>query len=127
MSINFKVLAVFKEDENMRVAVKLLEKKEYDAFHETSVFQLNTASKIDAIIHKQKSLETHKSIERLALRIVQEINNPLTISGQLQLRLSQMGNGSHDYHIFETLEEETQRIAETVRSLLSRENYTRRM
>jgi signal transduction histidine kinase len=30
-----------------------------------------------------------------------------------------MENGNPDYHIFETLEEETQRIAETVRSLLS--------
>ncbi len=72
------------------------------------------------IIHKQKSSETHKSIEHLALRIAQEINNPLTtISGQLQLRLSQIESSNPDYNIFETLEEETQRIAETVRSLLS--------
>ncbi|MCR4289309.1 MAG: ATP-binding protein [Candidatus Scalindua sp.] len=198
MSINLKVLAVFKEDENMRVAVKLLENKGYDVFHETSVFQAiatNTANKIDAIIldiddlnlkelefldvvkkinpnlfililfcnsnrekavkylergadcyilkpfyiselfaiiHKfsdrisqnggvlKGSTETHKSIEPLALRIAQEINNPLTtISGQLQLRLSQMEKSNPDYRVYETLEEEAQRIAETVRSLMA--------
>ena len=186
MSINHKILAIFREDENMRAAVKLLENKGFDVVSETSVFQAIatiTKSKIDAIIldiddlelkemefldvvkkinpnlfilisfsnsnrekaikylergadcyilkpfyiselyaiiHKQKSSETHKSIEHLALRIAQEINNPLTtISGQLQLQLSQIENGNPDYQIFETLEEETQRIAETVRSLLS--------
>jgi signal transduction histidine kinase len=85
-----------------------------------------------AIIHKfsdrisqngnflKESSETNKSIEHLALRIAQEINNPLTtISGQLQLRLSQMEDSSPDSHIYETLEEETQRIAETVRSLVT--------
>jgi signal transduction histidine kinase len=186
MSINYKILAVFRDDENMRAAVKLLENKGYSVFTETSVFHAIatvTESRVDAIIldiddlelreiefldvvkeinphlfilisfsssnrekaikyleqgadcyilkpfyiselyaiiHKQKSSETHKSIEHLALRIAQEINNPLTtISGQLQLQLSQMENGNPNYHIFETLEEETQRIAGTVRSLLS--------
>jgi signal transduction histidine kinase len=186
MSINYKILAVFREDENMRAAVKLLENKGYDVFSETSVFQaiatvtvskvdaiildiddldlkemefLNVVKKINpnlfilisfsnsnrekaikylergadcyilkpfyiselyAIIRKQKSSETHKSIEHLALRIAQEINNPLTtISGQLQLRLSQMEKSNPDYHIYETLEEETQRIAETVRDLVA--------
>ena len=186
MSINYKILAVFREDENMRAAVKLLENKGYDVFSETSVFQaiatvtvskvdaiildiddldlkemefLNVVKKINpnlfilisfsnsnrekaikylergadcyilkpfyiselyAIIRKQKSSEAHKSIEHLALRIAQEINNPLTtISGQLQLRLSQMEKSNPDYHIYETLEEETQRIAETVRDLVA--------
>jgi signal transduction histidine kinase len=185
MSINYKILAIFREDENMRAAVKLLENKGYDVFSETSVFQaiatvtenrvdtiildiddlglkemefLDVVKKINpnlfilisfsssnrekaikylergadcyilkpfyiselyAIIRKQKPSETHKSIEHLALRIAQEINNPLTtISGQLQLRLSQIENSNPDYHIYETLEEETQRIAETVRSLV---------
>jgi signal transduction histidine kinase len=198
MSINNKILAIFREDENMRAAVKLLENKGYDVFYETSVFQaivtvtenkvdviildiddldlkeiefLDVVKKINpnlfilisfcnsnrekvikylergadcyilkpfyiselfAIIHKfsdrisqngnvlQESPETHKSIEHLALRIAHEINNPLTtISGQLQLRLSQMENSNPDYHVYETLEEETQRIAETVRSLVT--------
>ncbi len=66
------------------------------------------------------SSETQKIIENFALRIAHEINNPLTtISGQLQLRLSQMENNNPDYYIFETLEEETQRIAETVRNLVT--------
>ena len=52
--------------------------------------------------------------------IAHEINNPLTtISGQLQLRLSGMDSSHPDYHVYETLEEETQRIAETVRSLVT--------
>ncbi len=186
MSINYKILAVFRDDENMRAAVNLLENKGYEVFSETSVFQAIakvTESRVDAvildiddlelremefldvvkkinqdlfilisfsssnrekaikylergadcyilkpfyiselyaIIRKQKPSETHKSIEHLALRIAQEINNPLTtISGQLQLRLAQMENSDPDYHIFETLEEETQRIAETVRSLVT--------
>ncbi len=186
MSINYKILAVFRDDENMRAAVKLLENKGYDVFSETSVFQAIstvTESRVDAIIldiddlelkemefldvvkkinpnlfilisfsnsnrekaikylergadcyilkpfyiselyaiiSKQKPSETHKPIEHLALRIAQEINNPLTtISGQLQLRLSQIESSNPDYHIYETLEEETQRIAETVRSLVT--------
>ncbi len=198
MSINYKILAVSREDENMRAAVKLLEGKGYGVFSETSVFQAIatvTESKVDAIIldiddldlkemefldvvkkinpnlfilisfcnsnrekaikflergadcyilkpfyiselfaiiHKfsdrisqnrnalEESSQTRKSIEHLALRIAHEINNPLTtISGQLQLRLSQMENSNPDYHVYETLEEETQRIAETVRSLVS--------
>lgn len=197
MSTNLKVLAIFRDDENMRVAVMPLEKKGYDVFSETSVFQaivtvnerkvdiiildiddldlkemefLDVARKINpdlfilitfcnthrekaikylergadcyilkpfylselfAIIHKYSerinqygnvkgSSETNKSIEHLALRIAHEINNPLTtISGQLQLRLSGMDSSNPDYHIYETLEEETQRIAETVRSLVT--------
>ena len=198
MSTNHKVLAIFRDDENMRAAVKLLEKRGYDVFSETSVFQaiatvterkvdviildvddldlkemefLDVARKINpnlfilisfcnvhrekaikylergadcyilkpfylselfAIIHKfsdrisqngnilKESSETNKSIEHLALRIAHEINNPLTtISGQLQLRLSGMDSSQPDYHVYETLEEETQRIAETVRSLVT--------
>lgn len=198
ISINCKILAVSGEDENLRAAVNLLEKKGYDVFFETNAFQAIatfTESKVDAIIldidnldlkeiefldvvkkinpnlfiliffsnlnrekavkylergadcyilkpfyiselfaviHKfsnrisqngnflKESCETNKSIEHLALRIAQEINNPLTtISGQMQLRLSQMEDSNPDYHIYETLEEETQRIAETVRSLVA--------
>ena len=198
MSINQKILAIFREDENLRAAVKLLENKGFDVVSETSVFQAIatiTESKIDAIIldiddlklkemefldvakkinpnlfilisfsnsnreRAVKSIErgadcyilkpfyinelfaiirkslyrvshngsvlneaskTHKSIEHLALRIAHEINNPLTtISGQLQLRLSEMENGDLNYHVFATLEEETQRIAETVRDLVT--------
>jgi signal transduction histidine kinase len=198
MSINHKILAIFREDENLRAAVKLLENKGFDVASETSVFQAIvtiTESKIDAIILDiddlelkemefldvakkinpnlfilisfsnsnreravksiergadcyilkpfyinelfaiiRKSLdrvshngsvlneepETHKSIEPLALRIAHEINNPLTtISGQLQLRLSEMESNDPNYHLFATLEEETQRIAETVRDLVT--------
>jgi signal transduction histidine kinase len=54
------------------------------------------------------------------LRIAHEINNPLTtISGQLQLRLSEMESSDLNYHVFATLEEEAQRIAETVRDLVT--------
>jgi signal transduction histidine kinase len=198
MSINKKILAVSREDENMRAAVKLLESKGYDVFFETSVFQTIatlTESKVDAIIldiddldlkeiefldvvkkinpnlfilisfcnsnrekaikflergadcyilkpfyiseliaiiHKfsdrisqsgnslKESSETHKSIEHLALRIAHEINNPLTtISGKLQLWLSEMDSSNPDYHTYGSLEEETQRIAETVKSLVT--------
>ena len=198
MSINNKVLAIFREDENMRAAVKLLETRGYDVLCETSVFHaiatvteskveiiildvddlglkemefLDVVKKINpnlfillsfcnsnrekaikylergadcyilkpfyiselfAIVHKfsdriskngnlmQETSETNKAIDNLALRIAHEINNPLTtISGQLQLRLSQMENSNPDYHVYETLEEETQRIAETVRSLVA--------
>ena len=198
MSTNNKILAIFREDENMRAAVKLLETKGYDVFYETSVFQAIatvTESKVDviildiddlelkelefldvvkklnpnlfilisfcnsnrekaikyvergadcyilkpfyiselfAIVHNfsdrisqnenflQKSSETNRTIDNLALRIAHEINNPLTtISGQLQLRLLQTENSNPDYHVYETLEEETQRIAETVKSLVA--------
>ena len=198
MLTNNKILAVSREDENMRAAITLLESKGYDVFFETSVFQAiatNTASKIDVIIldiddldlkelefldvvkktnpnlfilisfsnsNREKankylergadcyilkpfylselvamisnfsgrisqngsslngSLETNKTIDNLALRIAQEINNPLTtISGQLQLRLSGMDSSNPDYHVYGSLEEEAQRIAETVRSLVT--------
>ena len=198
MSINHKILAIFREDENLRAAVKLLENKGFDVVSETSVFQAIatiTESKIDAIIldiddlelkemefldvakkinpnlfilisfsnsNREKAVKsiergadcyilkpfyinelfaiirksldrvshngsilnegskTHKSIETLALRIAHEINNPLTtISGQLQLRLSEMESSDLNYHVFATLEEETQRIAETVRDLVT--------
>ena len=198
MSINHRILAIFREDENLRAAVKLLENKGFDVVSETSVFQAIatiTESKIDAIIldiddlefkemefldvakrinpnlfilisfsnsNREKAVKsiergadcyilkpfyinelfaiirkslyrvshngsvlneaskTHKTIEPLALRIAHEINNPLTtISGQLQLRLSEMENGDLNYHVFATLEEETQRIAETVRDLVT--------
>jgi len=198
MSINHKILAIFREDENLRAAVKLLENKGFDVVSETSVFQAIatiTESKIDAIIldiddlelkemefldvvkkinpnlfilisfsnsNREKAVKsiergadcyilkpfyinelfaiirkslyrvshngsvlneaskTHKTIEPLALRIAHEINNPLTtISGQLQLRLSEMESSDLNYHLFATLEEETQRIAETVRDLVT--------
>ena len=64
--------------------------------------------------------KTHKSIEHLALRIAHEINNPLTsIYGQLQLRLSQIESDSSDFQVFSTFEEETRRIADTVRDLVT--------
>jgi len=198
MPINHKILAIFREDENLRAAVKLLENKGFDVVSETSVFQAIatiTESKIDAIIldiddlelkemeffdvarrispnlfilisfsssNREKAVKsiergadcyilkpfyinelfamirksldrvshngsvlkeaskTHKSIEPLALRIAHEINNPLTtISGQLQLRLSETENSDLNYHLFATLEEETQRIAEIVRDLVT--------
>ncbi|MCH8328877.1 MAG: response regulator [Nanoarchaeota archaeon] len=198
MSINHKILAIFREDENLRAAVTLLEKKGFDVVSETSVFQAIvtiTKNKIDAIIldiddlelkemefldvakkinpdlfilisfsnsNREKAVKsielgadcyilkpfyinelfaiirksldrvsrngsvlnegskTHKSIEPFALRIAHEINNPLTtISGQLQLRLSEMESSDLNYHVFATLEEETQRIAETVRDLVT--------
>jgi len=198
MSINHKILAIFREDENLRAAVTLLENKGFDVVAETSVFQAIatiTENKIDAIIldiddlelkemefldvakeinpnlfilisfsnsNREKAVKSiergadcyilkpfyinelfaiihksldrvshngsilnngsikHKSIEPLALRIAQEINNPLTtISGQLQLRLSEMESSDLNYHVFATLEEETQRIAGTVRDLVT--------
>ena len=64
--------------------------------------------------------ENQASVERLALKVAHEINDPLTrISGQLQLRLSEMKSNDPDYHTYEVLEEETQRIAEVVRNLMS--------
>ena len=198
MSMNHKILAIFREDENLRAAVTLLENKGFDVVSETSVFQAIatiTDSKIDAIIldiddlelkemefldvakkinpnlfilisfsnsNREKAVKaiergadcyilkpfyinelfaiirksldrvshngsilneepkTHKSIEPLVLRIAHEINNPLTtISGQLQLRLSEMKSSDLNYHVFATLEEETQRIAETVKDLVT--------
>ncbi len=198
MSINHKILAIFREDENLRAAIKLLENKGFDVVSETSVFQAIatiTESRVDAIIldiddlefkemefldvvkkinpnlfilisfsnsNREKAVKsiergadcyilkpfyinelfaiirkslyrvshngsvlneaskTHKAIEPLALRIAHEINNPLTtISGQLQLRLLEMESSDPNYHVFETLEEETQRIAESVRNLVT--------
>ena len=198
MSINHKILAIFREDENLRAAVTLLENKGFDVVAETSVFQAIatiTENKIDAIIldiddlelkemefldvarkinpnlfilisfsnsNREKAVKsiergadcyilkpfyinelfaiirksldrvshngsilneepkTHKSIEPFALRIAHEINNPLTtISGQLQLRLSEMESSDLNYHVFATLEEETQRIAGTVKDLVT--------
>ncbi|OHC00605.1 MAG: hypothetical protein A3G70_06370 [Planctomycetes bacterium RIFCSPLOWO2_12_FULL_39_13] len=198
MPINHKILAIFREDENLRAAVKLLENKGFDVVSETSVFQAIATiaeSKIDAIIldiddlelkemeffdvvkrinpnlfilisfsssNREKAVKsiergadcyilkpfyinelfavigksldrvshngsvlneaskTHKSIEPLALRIAHEINNPLTtISGQLQLRLSEMESSNPNYHVYLTLEEEAQRIAEIVRDLVT--------
>jgi len=197
MAINRKILAVFREDENMRAAVTLLKDRGFNVFSETSVFQAIatiTANKIDAIIldiddlelkemefldvakkinpdlfilisfsnsNREKAVKsiergadcyilkpfyinelsaiigksldrishngrleevstTHKFMEPFALRIAHEINNPLTtISGQLQLRLSEMESSDLNYHVFATLEEETQRIAETVKDLIT--------
>ena len=198
MLLNSKVLAIYREDENMNAAVKLLEDKGYNIFYETSVFQaISTATekRVDTIILDIDNLElkeiefvdvvrkinpnlfilisfsnanrekaftyiergadcyilkpfyikelfaivrrfsdktgsngsdlketnkTRKSIEHLALRTAHEINNPLTsIYGQLQLRLSQTESGSSDYQVFAAFEEETRRIADTVRDLIT--------
>ncbi len=196
MTLNLKVLAIYKEDENMNVAIKLLENKGYDLFSETSVFQaIATATeyRVDTIIldidnleskeiefvdvvrnlnpnlfililfsnpNREKAFkfiergadcyilkpfyinelfailrnfsdrissgekvskklhETHKSIEHLALRIAHEINNPLTtITGQIQLRLSQLEENAPDTKLFTILEEEAQRICGIARDL----------
>ncbi len=196
MSLNLKVLAIYKEDENMNAAVTLLENKGFDVISETSVFQAiatATENRVDIIIldidnlelkeiefidvvrkfnpnlfiiisfsnqNREKAFkfvergadcyvlkpfyikelfaiicnfsnrtssgekvttklhETHKSIEQLALRIAHEINNPLTtITGHMQLRLSQLESDTPDFELFTILEEETQRICETARDL----------
>ncbi len=60
MSINYKILTVFKDDENMRASVKLLENKGYCVFSETSVFHAIatvTESGVDAIILDIDDLE----------------------------------------------------------------------
>lgn len=68
----------------------------------------------------RESIEKQSSVERMALRVAHEINNPLTtISGQLQLLLSEVGNSTPNYSVYVTLEEETQRIAEAVRNLVT--------
>ncbi|MHC4268947.1 MAG: ATP-binding protein [Planctomycetota bacterium] len=196
MTLNLKVLAIYKEDENMNAAVKLLENKGCDVFAETSVFQAiatSTENRVDIIVldiddlelkeiefidvvrkinpnlfilisfsnpNRERAFkfidrgadcyilkpfyinelfaiirnfsnrissdekvtkklhETHKSIEHLALRIAHEINNPLTtITGQIQLRLSQLEGSEPDFKLFTILEEETQRICEAARDL----------
>ncbi len=195
---NHKVLFIYREDENMDSAIKVLEDKGYDVFSETGVFQaISTATekRVDTIIldidilelkeiefidvvrkvcsnpfilisftnsNREKAFKyiergadcyilkpfcikelfamvsrfsdksrfdgcalnepnrTHKSIEHLALRVAHEINNPLTsIYGQLQLRLSQTEIGSSDYQVYTAFEEETRRIADTVRDLVA--------
>ncbi len=59
-------------------------------------------------------------LEQLALRAAHEINNPLaTISGQLQLHLSEMKRGDPNYQVYATLEEEAQRIAGVVKNLIA--------
>lgn len=70
MSINHKILAVFREDENMRAAVKLLENKGYNIFTETSVFQAIATvagSRMDVIILDIDDLEL-KEMEFLMLQ-----------------------------------------------------------
>jgi signal transduction histidine kinase len=199
-----EILAVFKEDENMKAAVELLAKKGYNVFSETSMFlAIATLAerKVDVIIldiddlelkemeffdvvrkfnpnlsiliscsfinrdkavksleggadsyilkpfyinellvvvrkfsngknHKEdilkeskatrESIEKQSSMERMALTIAHEINNPLTIiSGQLQLLLSEMESNAPNYSVYVTLEEETQRIAQAVRNLVA--------
>ena len=198
MALNLKVLAIYKEDENMHAAVKLLESKGCDVFTETSVFQAiatATENRVDTILldidnlelkeiefidvvrkinpnlfilisfsnsnresafkfieqgadcyilkpfyinelfaiirnfsnrinissgekDSMKLHEIHESIEHLALRIAHEINNPLTtITGQIQLQLSQLEDSSADFNLFTILEEESQRICDTARDL----------
>ena len=198
MSTNPKILAVYREDENMKAATELLAKKGYDVFSNTSVFQaiatvaerktdvivldiddlelkemefFDVVNKMNknlfilisfsfpnreraikalengadcyilkpfyinellAILHKffdrighsennlKESSKKQSSIERMALRIAHEINNPLTtISGQLQLLLLEQEGNDPNYPVYVTLEEETQRIAETVRNLVT--------
>ncbi len=198
MVLNPKVLVIYREDENMHAAAKLLEDKGYNIFSEISIFQAiatATNNKVDTIILDIDNLElkdiefidvarkinsnmfilisfsnsnrenafkyiergadcyilkpfhikelfsivrrfsdkinrngsvlkepnkTHKSVEHLALRIAHEINNPLTsIYGQLQLQLLQTESGSSDYQVYTAFEEETQRIAGTVRDLVA--------
>lgn len=64
--------------------------------------------------------EGQTSIEQLALKVAHEINNPLTtISGQLQLHLSEMESSDPNYQIYATLEEEAQRIASVVKNLIT--------
>ncbi len=197
MILNLKVLAIYKEDENMDVSCKLLESKGCSVFTETSVFQAiatATERKVDVIILDiddlelkeiefidvvkkispnlivlisfsasnrkrafkyiecgadcyilkpfyinelfviisnfskriikssggvfEKSLDNQKSIERLALRIAHEINNPLTtITGQIQLRLLQLEDNEPELKLFTILEEEALRINEVARDL----------
>jgi signal transduction histidine kinase len=79
---------------------------------------------LDRIDHKgdilEASIEKQSSLERMALQIAHEINNPLTIiSGQLQLLLSGMKSSAPNYPVYVTLEEETQRVAKAVRSLVA--------
>lgn len=65
-------------------------------------------------------VEGRTSIEQLALKVAHEINNPLTtISGQLQLHLSEMESSDPNYQIYTTLEEEAQRIAGVVKNLIT--------
>ncbi len=59
-------------------------------------------------------------LEQLALTVAHEINNPLaTISGQLQLHLSEMKRSDPNYQVYTTLEEEAQRIAGVVKNLIA--------
>ena len=79
MSINHKILAIFREDENLRSAVTLLEKKGFDVVSETSVFQAIvtiTKNKIDAIILDIDDLEL-KEME--FLDVAKKINPDLFI------------------------------------------------
>ena len=71
MSTNNKILAIFREDENMRAAVKLLETNGYDVFYEISVFQAIatvTESKVDVIILDIDDLEL-KELDLLLLEL----------------------------------------------------------
>ncbi len=199
MMHNFKILAIYKEDENMKASCRFLESKRCNVFAETSIFQAIAtviSNSVDIIIldiddlelkeiefidvvkrtnpklfilisfslpnrelafkfiergadsyilrpfqvnelfviidnfskrinniggeDSKKSHETHKSIERLALRIAHEINNPLTtIKGQIQLRLLKSKDNESDFKLFTILEEEAQRICETTRDLVA--------
>ena len=79
MSINHRILAIFREDENLRAAAKLLENKGYCVFSETSVFHAIatvTESGVDAIILDIDDLEL-REIE--FLDVVKEINPHLFI------------------------------------------------
>ncbi len=79
---------------------------------------------LDRINHKgdilNESIDGQSFIERMALRVAHDINNPLTIiSGQLQLLLSEKKDKNSNHSIYASLEEETQRIAESVKNLVT--------
>ncbi len=68
----------------------------------------------------EESFGKQSFLERMALQIAHEINNPLTIiSGQLQLLLSETKSSAPNYPVYVTLEEETQRVAKAVRNLVA--------
>ena len=79
MLLNTKILAIYREDENMNASVKLLEDKGYDVFSETCIFQaISTATekRVDTIILDIDNLEL-KDIE--FIDVVRKINANLFI------------------------------------------------
>lgn len=73
-------------------------------------------------IHTPQSTsgELQQPLERLATRIAHELNNPLTtISGHLQMLIADAKDTNKDYRVYSVMEEETQRIADLVKNLLT--------